>query len=169
VIGLADPEVGHGRTTPRVSPLMGSTMPRIDWCDAFWVEITADSPDDPRYWCSMLFGDDESRHPSRLMLVRDSLARRLGLKVAAAGNGATYPVLAQDAGEVVIGMDDRHLDFRVALTVRPGGLEMLVVTTAVRRHNRLGYAYFALVKGAHLVLVPRWTRRAIRDAGTSAA
>ena len=66
-------------------------------------------------------------------------------------------------------MDDRHLDFRVALTVRPFGSEVLVVTTAVRRHNRLGRAYFAVVKGPHLVLVPRWTRRAVRRSVTATA
>ena len=143
---------------------MGSTIDPVDWCDAFWVELPRDSPQDPHYWRAMLFGAERTRRPVGLMRVRDLLARRLGLKSAATGNGAAFPVLAEGAGEVVVGMDDRHLDFRVALTVRPFGSELLVVTTAVRRHNRLGRAYFAVVKGPHLVLVPRWTRRAVRRA-----
>jgi len=145
---------------------MGSTMGPVDWCDTFWVELPRDSPDDPLYWRDQLFGSgDPGRRGSGLMRGRDALARQLGLKPAAGDNGAVYPVLAQDDREVVIGMDDRHLDFRVALSVRPFGFERLVVTTAVRRHNRLGRAYFAVVKGPHLVLVPHWTRRAVRRAG----
>jgi hypothetical protein len=168
VIALTGPRARHGRTVPRVSPLLGSTMPSVDWCDAFWVELPRDGPDDPLYWRDLLFGADDSRRASGLIRLRDLLVRQVGLKNAAAANGASYPVLARDGREVVVGMDDRHLDFRVALTVRPFGTECLVVTTAVRRHNRFGRAYFALVKGPHHVLVPVWTRRAVRRAGATA-
>ncbi|HWM73779.1 MAG TPA: DUF2867 domain-containing protein [Nocardioides sp.] len=153
-----------------MSSLLGSTMGPVDWCDAFWVELQRGSPDDPLYWRALLFGTGDPGHrASGLLRVRDVLAGWVGLKSAATGNGAAYPVLALDTAEVVLGMDDRHLDFRVALTVRPIGSEVLVVTTAVRRHNRFGRAYFALVKGPHHVLVPRWTRRAVRRAGSSVA
>lgn len=170
MIGVAPPSgVRHGRLVPRVSSLMASTMDRVDWCDAFWVQLPRDAPDAPLYWSEMLFGARDTRRPSGLMRVRDLLARRVGLKSAATGNGVAYPVLAQDAGEVVVGMDDRHLDFRVGLSVRPGRSEILIVTTAVRRHNRFGRLYFAFVKVPHHVLVPRWTRRAVRraDVGTA--
>ncbi len=169
MIGLAEPVVRHGRLSPRVSALMGSTMSRVDWCDAFWVELPRDSPDNPLYWRDQLFGAGDSRRPSGLIRLRDLFARRVGLKNAATGNGASYPVLARDDREVVVGMDDRHLDFRVALTVRPFGSEHLVITTAVRRHNGFGRAYFAIVKGPHLVLVPHWARRAVRRAGPTTA
>jgi hypothetical protein len=169
VIGLTAPPVRTGRVAPRVSALMGSTMSSVDWCDAFWVELPPDSPDDPLFWRDVLFGAADSRRTSGLMRVRDLLARQVGLKSAATGNGATYPVLAQDAHEVVVGMDDRHLDFRVALTVRPFGSQLLLVTTAVRRHNRYGRAYFAVVKGPHHVLVPRWARRAVGRVGAPSA
>jgi hypothetical protein len=170
VIAAVTPTVRHGRLVPRVSSLLGSTMDLVDWCDAFWVELPRDSPDDPLYWRDVLFGSGgPGDRFAGLLRVRDVLARWAGLKSAATGNGAEYPVLAQDGAEVVVGMDDRHLDFRVALTVRPLGSEVLVVTTAVRRHHRFGRAYFALVKAPHHVLVPRWTRRAVRRACPSVA
>jgi hypothetical protein len=170
--GLAEPAVlraRHGRLSPRVSALMGSTMSSVDWCDAFWVELPPGSPDDPLYWRDLLFGTGGSRRLSGVMRLRDLLARRAGLKNASTGNGASYPVLARDEREVVVGLDDRHLDFRVALLVRPFGSQRLVVTTAVRRHNRFGRAYFAVVKVPHLVLVPRWVRREVGRAGASAS
>lgn len=154
---------------PRVSALMGSTMSSVDWCDAFWVELPPDGPGDPLFWRDVLFGADDTRRTSGLMRARDLLARQVGLKSAATGNGASYPVLAQDAREVVVGMDDRHLDFRVAVTVRPFGSQFLLVTTAVRRHNRFGRVYFAVVKGLHHVLVPRWARRAVGRVGAPGA
>ena len=170
MIGAAPGAVRYGRLAPRVSSLLGSTIGPVDWCDAFWVEIAADGPADPLYWRGLMFGTADPGHrASGLLRLRDTLARRVGLKSAAAGSGAAYPVLAVDGSEVVVGMDDRHLDFRVALTVRPFGSDVLVVTTAVRRHNRFGRAYFALVKGPHHVLVPRWTRRAVRRAQAAAA
>ena len=168
--GAADPAVRHGRLAPRVSHLLGSTMGSVDWCDAFWVDLPRDSPDDPLFWRAALFGaDDAPRRTSGLMRLRDLLARRLGLKAAGSADGAAFPVLARAGQEVVMGMDDRHLDFRVALAVRPHGSDRLVVTTAVRRHNRLGRAYFACIRGPHHVLVPRWTRRAVRRAGVGRA
>ena len=90
-------------------------------------------------------------------------------KWVGASNGATFPVLARDRSELVVGMDDRHLDFRVALSVRPFGTEVLVVTTAVRRHNWFGRSYFAVVRAPHHVLVPHWTRRAVRHAAVGTA
>lgn len=170
MIDVASPAAGYGRLSPRVTSLMGSTMGPADWCDAFWVHLPHDTPADPLYWSTLLFGaGDPRRRPSGLMRVRDFLARQVGLKNAATGNGSAYPVLALDTREVVVGMDDRHLDFRVALSVRPFGSEVLVVTTAVRRHNRLGRAYFAVVTLPHQLLVPRWTRRAVRRAGAGSS
>ena len=148
---------------------MGSTIPTVDWCDAFWVELPPDTPEDPLYWRDALFGSEPSRRSSGLMRARDRVTGLVGLKNAATGNGVAYPVLAVNEREVVIGMNDRHLDFRVALTVRPFGSEILVVTTAVRRHNRLGRAYFGVVKIPHLVLVPTWTRRAVCRASAAVA
>jgi hypothetical protein len=164
-VSRAAAPVDHGRLAPRLSALLEGTMGPADWCDAFWVDLPADGPDDPLFWRAAIFGAaDAPRRPSRLMRVRDVLARRLGLEEAGAGDGAAFPVLARDGREVVVGLDDRHLDFRVSRAVRPHGSDRLVVTTAVRRHNGLGRAYFAIVKGPHLLLVPRWSRRAVRRA-----
>jgi uncharacterized protein DUF2867 len=153
----------HRRLAPRVSPLMAATIGPVDWCNAFWVALPPGGSRDPRFWRAVLFGDEgTTRRRSRVMRLRDVVARRLGLRSAATGDGVTYPVLAQDGHEVVVGMDDRHLDFRVGLSVQDLGRDVLVVTTAVRRHNQLGRAYFALVRPAHFLVVPLWARRAVR-------
>src|SRR5262249_55055917 len=58
-----------------------------------------------------------------------------------------FPVLSKSAVEMVMGGDDRHLDFRVAVLVRTDaqGGRKLVVVTVVHCHNRLGRTYLAVI------------------------
>jgi len=56
-----------------------------------------------------------------------------------------FPVLSKSATELVVGADDRHLDFRVTIQLRAdaaNGRE-LVAGTVVHCHNRLGRIYLA--------------------------
>jgi hypothetical protein len=75
-----------------------------------------------------------------------------------------FPVLSKSAGEMVMGGDDRHLDFRVAVLVRadaPGGRE-LVVVTVVHCHNRLGRTYLAVIAPFHRTILRANLERAAR-------
>jgi hypothetical protein len=58
-----------------------------------------------------------------------------------------FPLLSKSAGELVVGEDDRHLDFRVAILLRTGaaGGRELVAVTVVHCHNRLGRTYLAVI------------------------
>jgi hypothetical protein len=84
------------------------------------------------------------------LYVRDAIMAAVGVRssraigAAAAARGLTVigylPVLSKSARELVMGGDDRHLEFRVGVQQRPavaGGRE-LVVATVVHCHNRLG-------------------------------
>lgn len=83
-----------------------------------------------------------------LMRLRDRVTGLFGLKPA--GNGP-FPVIRSDDGSVVMGFDDRHLDFRLfAQAARVGGdRTMFTVTTLVRTHNLGGRAYLAIVLPFH--------------------
>ena len=91
------------------------------------------------------------------------LARVLRLDTADAGQGKG-PFTERRTDELIVsGADDRHLDFRAVFAVREdsdGGAE-LVLLTVVRRHNRLGRAYFALIRPFHRRIVPAILRRAL--------
>src|SRR5580704_11419773 len=75
-----------------------------------------------------------------LTWVRDAVMATVGVKssraigAAAAARGPVigyFPLLSKSAGELVVGGDDRHLDFRVAVLLRTGaagGRELVVVT-----------------------------------------
>jgi hypothetical protein len=153
------------RVTARPSRLLADSIARLDWCDAFEVRLPDGSSRDPAYWRRELFGPVRPGSRVSLLAIRDQLVRPLGLKSSCSRGAARFPVVAQSPGEVVVGLDDRHLDFRASLAIVPGAQDgaHLLVTTAVQRHNLLGRCYFALVRLPHRLLVPRWTAHAVRS------
>ncbi len=84
-----------------------------------------------------------------LMGARNRLGRVAGLKPAPAGG---FPVIRQSPDEVLLGFDDRHLDFRIVVQVS-GGRAML--TTIVRWHNVWGRTYLRLIMPFHRAIAAR--------------
>lgn len=91
-----------------------------------------------------------------LLQLRDRLVAPLGLKTAGGDGQAGFPVEYEDADEIVVGMDDRHLDFRI--TVLKAG-DIVHIATWVRRNNRLGRAYLALVLPFHRLILRNAVKR----------
>ena len=81
--------------------------------------------------------------------LRNRLGRIVGLKPAPASG---FPVIRQAPDEVVLGLDDKHLDFRIVVTVAAG---FATVTTLVRWHNAWGRAYLAAIMPFHRVIAAR--------------
>ena len=106
-----------------------------------------------------------------LMALRNLIVLPLGLKHDSrqfadqtAFVGA-FPVVSETPGRVVLGFDDRHLDFRVTIDVRRAkgdGMSAateVVASTWVRTHNRLGRVYLACVMPFHNLIVPTALRQ----------
>jgi hypothetical protein len=85
----------------------------------------------------------------RLMALRNRLGRMVGLKPAESGG---FPVISESPGEVVLGFDDKHLDFRIVVAVAGG---FATVSTLVRWHNAWGRAYLAAIMPFHRVIAAR--------------
>ncbi|MGC3998323.1 MAG: DUF2867 domain-containing protein [Anaeromyxobacter sp.] len=168
-------------TAPQVrsvpAPLDGfaaNALSRLDFSDAYAVELP------PGVDASALAAAVFASAPPwvvALMAVRHMVVAPLGLiatpgalrRAAVAQNLAgelvgAFPVLARSTGEVLLGLDDRHLDFRVSVRVvaQAGQPPLGVVATYVRLNRWLGSAYFAAVKPFHRVIVPAMLRRAAR-------
>ena len=102
-----------------------------------------------------------------LMGVRNGLVAPFGLRTSvdeAAQRIGLFPIIAQTSQRVLLGFDDTHLDFRVAVDVTPVGpaRHEVTVTTLVRTHNLLGRIYLALVLPFHRVIVPAMLAQAAR-------
>ena len=101
-----------------------------------------------------------------LLGTRDVLAALVGLKTsrrvreeAQRRGGETvafFPIAARTADELVLGEDDRHLDFRLSVlrqAVATGNGCELVLTATVRCHNLVGHAYLLAISPFHRLIV----------------
>jgi hypothetical protein len=93
-----------------------------------------------------------------LLALRDGLVAPLGLKSAHAASNleriGIFPIVSETPERMILGFDDRHLDFRVFIDVTPAdGGQRVTATTVVRTHNRLGRAYLAVVLPFHRLIV----------------
>jgi hypothetical protein len=103
------------------------------------------------------------------MRLRDALVRPFGLAAAGEGLPETgFPLLAQTDQEIVLGVDDKHLSFRVGITTGDG---QATLTTTVTLLGPLGRLYWLVVRWFHPLVVratlgharPGRTRSAARE------
>lgn len=103
----------------------------------------------------------------RLMMLRNLLVRPFGLKNGHADlpgqqeRVGMFPVISEAPARVVLGLDDRHLDFRLVVEVKElgEGRQEVGATTLVRPHNRFGRIYLAVVMPFHRIIVPAMLAR----------
>ncbi|MEU9115072.1 DUF2867 domain-containing protein [Streptomyces sp. NPDC048483] len=73
--------------------------------------------------------------------------------------GASFPVVGRADGEILLGKDARHLDFRASVLLANG---QVTLGTVVRTHHRAGRLYFALVRRVHPFMARLMLRRTHR-------
>ena len=139
--------------TPARSALHDA-LPRVDYSDAYSADLPDGASTDPHVWVDRLFAKPP-RAFRLLMGARDRLVGTAGLKKA----GVPFPELRSTAEEVVLGVDDLHLDFRVGVRVDPVG-RRVTVGTVVLFHNLFGRLYFLPVRPVHGVVVRSMLREA---------
>jgi hypothetical protein len=110
------------------------------------------------------------------MRVRDFIVASFALKtsaqLAARANGTNakrigiFKIYSANETEIIMGEDDRHLDFRVSIPCSAGsGAEtsrQLTLATVVHCHNRLGRVYIFAIAPFHRMVVKGCLRRAGR-------
>jgi hypothetical protein len=110
-----------------------------------------------------------------LMAIRNRIVRLFGLKDVGAMRGAAkasdayqvgdrlgiFSIFGKTENELLLGIDDRHLDVRVSvLKSERNGLPHYVVSTVVHVHNLLGRVYMAPVGRIHPFVVKSMMGRA---------
>lgn len=64
-----------------------------------------------------------------------------------------FPVQSVEEDEIILGEEDRHLDFKIAVfrdREKPGRISL---ATLVHTHNRLGRTYLRLISSFHVLIV----------------
>jgi hypothetical protein len=77
-----------------------------------------------------------------------------------------FPVLAETPDRMIMGFNDKHLDFRVVVDVMPPGSvpsQQVTLTTLVKTHNRFGRIYLAIITPFHRLIAPAMLRRVATD------
>ncbi|KAH8667009.1 hypothetical protein BX600DRAFT_511889 [Xylariales sp. PMI_506] len=143
---------------------------KSDFVDSFAVRLPATATGDARVLARLMFGN-LPRFFYVLMWIRDAVVRCFGVKTSGAirsqddGRGRIdfFPVISESVDEVVVGEDDKHLDFRASVGVIEasdgGGERLCVMTTVVRRHNLFGRLYLWTILPFHRGIVTYSLRR----------
>lgn len=140
--------------------------------DAFAIRLPLNASSDPDLLARFIF----SHQPpwiGKLTNLRDAIVARFGLKTAKhlatlssakAGRVGIFKVYSSSETEIILGEDDKHLDFRVSVLCAdapvPEGGRQLIVSTVVHCHNLLGRTYLFVIAPFHRLVVKASLRRA---------
>lgn len=144
-----------------------------DFLDGQWVPLPHPAPDAAELTIATFF--NMPGWVKGLLAFRDSLVRPLGLKTGGSEDlrpptreeildfsySGIFAVHSADDDEVILGTDDRHLDFRVSI-LRSVPDDLVAISTWVRPHNIAGRAYLAAVYPFHRIIVARCLANAAR-------
>ena len=149
----------------RIAPPAESAL--RDWyadaslADSFAATLPPSAPSDVGRLATLLFTDPPWWF-TVLLAIRDRIMVLFGVRpshaFAAGDHIAFFPVLSRSFDEIILGADDRHLDFRVSVLLRRAD-NTLVATTVVRCHNLLGRLYLAAILPFHILVVTTALRR----------
>lgn len=145
----------------------------MNLADAFAIRLPFSASGDPYLLAQFIF----THQPSwigKLMRVRDVIVACFGLKTAQhlatlAGNAKNsrvgiFKIYSTNETEIVLGEDDKHLDFRLSVLCSvapaPENVRQLTFSTVVRCHNFLGRAYIRVIAPFHRMVVKASLRRA---------
>ena len=157
-----------------IGTLITRALPRIDYADAYRMQLPDEAPKEldsvaraglgtaPRWIALLMQLRDRIVGPIGLKTSSQSAWRNIGHDTLQVGDRlGIFRVFDRTDDELLLGEDDRHLDFRVSVLVRnDGNARWVIVSTIVRFNNGLGRAYFLPVRPCHKLIVPAMLRNA---------
>jgi hypothetical protein len=89
---------------------------------------------------------------SALMRLRNLMVAPFGLntEVTSPNRIGFFPLVSRSDTELILGIDDSHLDFRISVLKQDG---MVFFGTWVRTKNRFGRFYLTLIMPFHILIV----------------
>ena len=163
--------ISASSAVPAPAHLGAGALGRCDYADSYSLPLPPSAPGLDRL--ATEFFSYSPGWTTALLRLRDQLVGVFGLRTAdrdeppghselplrAGGRIGFFPVLARDTDgardELLLGLDDEHLDFRVSVLCAPDadGRQRFAVTTVVELHNLLGRLYFAAIKPFHRLII----------------
>jgi hypothetical protein len=147
--------------------LLEGALTRIDYRDTYGRVFSIDKDASLHSVLGVLFQSPD--WVLFLLRLRDCIVRPFGLKTADEIEGETqdksldapFHILAEspDGCEMLMGEDDKHLNFRVIIRREPFSTDaentssLITISTAVTLHNGFGRLYFFIIKPFHRLIV----------------
>ena len=75
-----------------------------------------------------------------------------------------FQVFDKNENELILGEDDKHLNFRISLFIDHQSKEIIITTTVIY-NNWFGKLYFLPVKPFHRFIVPSMLKAIIKELG----
>jgi Protein of unknown function (DUF2867) len=168
----------HHRVTPvslppesRIAKAYAST----NLADAYSIELPSGASTNPELLARFIFSH-QAPWISRLIAVRDAIVGGFGLKTgkqlaslgaeSRTGRLGIFKIYSTSPTEIVLGEDDKHLDFRLSVLCSDppssSGKRRLTLSTVVHCHNRLGRLYILVIAPFHRLVVQSSLRSAAR-------
>jgi len=147
-------------------------LPGADWADSYSVRLDRNDFV-PMEVASELMGR-APRWVAALLKIRNVIVGFFGLKSAeleltGQDRIGCFPVLAHDDRHVLLGFNDKHLDFRIIVAVEPegSGHQHVSLTTLVQRHNLFGRIYILFITPFHRLIIKTFLKRFAASSGLS--
>lgn len=158
--------------------LIAHALPQIQYADAYKVTLPPDAPSNLDTLVQAVFATTP-QWTRILMRLRNLLVQPFDLKTTPPTPTTTsstflqpgavvgiFRVFERTENEIILGDNDRHLDFRVGvLRLVEQGQVSVIVSTIVVFHNWLGRLYFVPVRPFHRLIVPAIMHRAVTQMG----
>jgi hypothetical protein len=151
------------RVEPPSASLISDWYAHSQLLDSYAVDMPFAPAASMRHLATLALGDPPAWFRT-LLAIRDAAMLPLGVKssrqLREGGSPEArvdfFPILEERENEIILGENDRHLDFRLSLLrIEAGGGTKIVATTVVHIHNLLGRAYIEAIRPFHYLVVRR--------------
>ena len=149
------------RTTPPSESVLAGWYENASLLDSYSIDLSSSKQYSMRVLATLTVGDPPAWIKA-LVAVRDAMVTPFGVKTSGEVRASRadnervdfFPVRWEGQNEIVLGEDDRHLDFRLSLLRRisPTGTQ-LIATTVVHSHNAFGLTYLNVIRPFHHLVV----------------
>ena len=149
------------RTTPPSESVIASWYENASLLDSYSIDLSASEQSSMRELATRTLVNPPAWQKA-LIALRDAMVTPFGIKTSDTVRTSRdshervdfFPVHWEGKDEIVLGADDRHLDFRLSLLRRhsPTGT-LLIATTVVHTHNALGFTYLNAIRPFHHLVV----------------
>jgi hypothetical protein len=152
-----------------------NSLAKTDYSDAYSVLLPVSPIIDVRTAAQSFF-ECAPKWVIQLMQFRDTLVGLIGLKTHAKStqkpdftkvnfkvgeNYGLFEIKYRSPTEIIMGADDKHLNFRVSIMVNqtPELKQQLVMATVVDIHNKFGATYFKIIAPFHQLVVKSFIKK----------